>query len=382
MNTKDLLDESLRIRESYAQLPFQGFWTWLTGKELRGRKALWQSSPLECLAWSCLWLIGGIATSLFILLNDYSRLWLIPSVIFTAGGARYIVATIIHHAVHHTLLSSPLKNRVISEVLSTITIVQPYDVYRQFHVFEHHGSDFSTTGDQDLAAIYRMGLTPGKSLSELKMILFLQCLNPVFHVKFLFGRVKANFIGAPMYRVLMSLIWFTLLGLSLYVLGGEVFGLAFILPMVLVYQVCSVLHLVTEHVWVVRKAGQTVKSSHVNNSLGRFCGEPTPRGSSVVTLTPMWLLWLARHLLWHLPCRILFVQGSLSVHDWHHRHGGKRNWPDSIQAREMEIVKQAEAGEYSYTDIWGFDNALHYTLGGISQSEEAIDLSNIRYRLN
>ncbi|MFK0311803.1 fatty acid desaturase [Pseudomonas sp. NPDC090233] len=382
MNNKDLLDESVRIRESYSALPLQAFWTWLTGKELRGRQPRWSTSPVECLIWSCIWLLGGFAASLLVVLEDYHPLWLIPSVIFTAGGARYIVATIIHHAVHHTLFASPLKNRILSEILSTITVVQPYDIYRQFHVFEHHGSDFSTTGDQDLAAIYRMGLTPGKTVAELKMILFLQCINPVFHLKFLFGRLKSNLIGPPLYRILMSVAWFGALTALAQTIGIEAFCLAVLLPLVLVYQVCSILHLVTEHVWVIRKAGETVKSSHVNNSLGRFCGEATPCGSSWVTLTPMWVLWTVRHLFWHLPCRILFVQGSLAVHDWHHRHGGKRNWPDSIQAREEEIIKHANAGEYSYTDIWGFANALEYTLSGISNSEEIIDLSNIRYRLN
>lgn len=382
MSTKDLLEESARIRESYAALPFQAFWTWLTGKELRGRRPQWSSSPLECLIWSCVWLLGGCTASIIILLNEQNRFWLIPSVIFTAGGARYIVATIIHHAVHHTLFVSPLKNKILSEILSTVIIVQPYDTYRQFHVFEHHGSDFSTAGDQDLAAIYRMGLTPGKTVTELKMILFLQCINPVFHIKFLIGRIKSNFIGVPLYRALMSVAWFCALVALACWLGFEIFCLAIVLPLVLVYQICSILHLVTEHVWVIRKAGETVRSSHVNNSLGRFCGEGTPTGTSVITLTPMWLLWFVRHLLWHLPCRILFLQGSLVAHDWHHRNGGKRTWPNAVQAREEEIIKQAANGEYSYSDIWGFHKAVEHTLSGISQSEEVVELDNLKYRLN
>lgn len=101
--------------------------------------------------------------------------WLIPTVILTAAGTRYVVATIIHHAVHHTVFAMPLKNKTLAELLSTLAMVQPYDTYRKFHVFEHHGCDFSTENDQDLAAIYTLGLTPGKTLPQLKLTLWLQC---------------------------------------------------------------------------------------------------------------------------------------------------------------------------------------------------------------
>ncbi|MEE4680325.1 fatty acid desaturase [Pseudomonas alliivorans] len=382
MKKKDLMEESGAIRNSYAALPFQGVWTWLTGKELEGRKPLWSSTPTECVIWACLWFFGGCALSISLCMADMSLIGLIPSIILTAGGARYIVATIIHHAVHHTVFASARKNKVLAEILSTMTWVQPYDVYRKFHVFEHHGSEFSTADDQDLAAIYRMGLTPGKSESELKRTLLFQCFNPLMHLKFLMGRLKSNFIGAPFYRVVMSVVWMMALAVLAVAVGAQTFLLAVALPLILVYQICSILHLVTEHVWVIRSARQSVKEAHQNNSLGRFCGERTPDGRNPIVRSLQWLFWLARHLFWHLPVRVLFVQGSLVVHDWHHRHGGKRDWPNSIQAREVEVGKEAAKGVYSYTDIWGFFNAINYTLAGISQSDQQVDLNALKYRLN
>lgn len=382
MNKQDLMEESNAIRKSYSQLPFQGVWTWLTGKELDGRQPIWQSTTTECVIWACLWFFGGCALSIGICLSDANLLWLIPSVILTAGGARYIVATIIHHAVHHTVFTSTRKNKVLAEILSTMTFVQPYDMYRKFHVFEHHGSEFSTVDDQDLAAIYRMGLTPGKSPMQLKLTLLLQCLNPLMHLKFIAGRLKANFIGVPFYRLVMSIVWLLALTALAYAIGLNAFLVSVVLPLVLVYQVCSILHLVTEHVWVVRGEQESVKDSHKNNSLGRFCGERAPAGDNGAVKVFQWSGWFTRHLLWHLPVRILFVQGSLVVHDWHHRHGGKRDWPNSIQAREAEVTKEAASNSYSYTDVWGFFNAIEYTLEGISQSEQQIDLNNIKYRLN
>lgn len=382
MHKQELLENSEKIRVSYAKLPLQGVWTWLTGKELQSRDMMWTSSTIECLIWACIWMIGGAAVSVALCLSDTNPLWLIPSIILTAGGARYIVATIIHHAVHHTVFTTPLRNRIVSEILSAITLVQPYDTYRKFHVFEHHGSEFSTEGDQDLAAIYKLGLTPGKTLPQLKLTLWLQCINPLFHLNFLIGRLKSNFVGVRFYRLMMSYAWLATLAMLAYLIGFKAFFLSIVLPLVIIYQVCSLLHLVTEHVWVIRGEGETVKESHRQNSLGRFCGEQTPDNDSKIIESVMWLIWSVKHVCWYLPMRILIVQGSLTAHDWHHRHGGKRDWPSCAQAREVEIEKEAQKGEYSYTDIWGLFNAIDYTLKGISESSVSVDVKGLRSRLN
>lgn len=39
-------DESTEIRRSYERLPFQGVWTWLTGKEILNRDQLLRSQKL------------------------------------------------------------------------------------------------------------------------------------------------------------------------------------------------------------------------------------------------------------------------------------------------------------------------------------------------
>lgn len=382
MSKKCDLHYSEMVRKSYQRLPGQGLWTWITAKELPDRETMWRSTGLECLLWSCLWFFGGIAGAIVILKSDINSIWLLLPTLFTVGGARYIVATIIHHAVHHTVFDTPLANKVVAEVFSTITLVQPYESYRRFHVFEHHGKDFSTEADQDLAAIYKLGLCPGLSVPELKLILLAQCINPLFHLSFFFGRIKSNIVGVPFYRLSMTVAWLSILACTAYWLGLKDFLVAILLPCTVLYQICSLLHLVTEHAWVIRAEDETVKQSHHQNSLGRFCGEAVPYHHSKVVSSIMWAVWVFKHLAWHIPCRILFVQGSLAVHDWHHRHGGKRDWPNAIQHREEEVQKEKSQGAYTYTDIWGFSNCVEYSLTRISESSLTIDTTNLSYRLN
>jgi hypothetical protein len=51
---------STDIRKSYEILPLQGVWSWLTGKEILGRKPLWESNSSELIFWSVLWIFIGV----------------------------------------------------------------------------------------------------------------------------------------------------------------------------------------------------------------------------------------------------------------------------------------------------------------------------------
>lgn len=377
------LEISADIRASYRRLPFQWFWTWLTCKALPGELQVRRIHPLEPVAWSLIWFLGGLSASVVVLLNGASVFWLLPSMVFTVAGARYIVATTIHHGVHMAIFRSERANRILCEILSTLTVVQAFDSYRQFHVHEHHGRDFSTMGDQDLAAIYTLGLRPGVPVAQMRLILAWQCISPVFHLRYVWGRLKANFIGVPAYRLAMSCAWVACLcGLAGW-MGFGVFAIAVLLPLTVLYQICSLLHLVTEHAWVLREAGETVRSSHVNNSHGRFCGSPVPastlRGTQRVRA---WAYWGLIHLLVHLPARLLVVQGSLIVHDWHHRAGADRSWPNAIQRREETIQAEMARGLYTYRDIWGIHHVIDEVLRRISQAPAIEMADELRYRLN
>ncbi|MFC0398249.1 fatty acid desaturase [Paraburkholderia rhizosphaerae] len=328
-------------------------------------------------------LLAGVCGSVLVLSCSLHIGWLVVTITSTVSGARYIVATIIHHGVHHAVFRSRRANQIMCEILSTVLIVQPFDSYRKFHVHEHHGRAFSTMDDQDLAAIYTLGLTPGTPVATLKLRLAWQCISPLFHVRFLWGRVKCNLLSAPAYRVAMTVVWFAALIALANALSWPVFAVSIALPLTTLYQICSLLHLITEHAWVLRVAGQSVRDSHIDNSHARFCGRmlPSPQLTAAASLYA-WTTWTLEHLLIHLPARLLIVQGSLIAHDWHHRSGADRRWPNAIQQREADVQKELANGACTYRDIWGVHHALHEVLQRISDAPAPEATERLRYRLN
>lgn len=375
--------KSVLIRNTYSRLPLQGFWTWLTGKEIYGRKQGRVLTAVECSLLSTTVFLGGLAASVLMIDSGTQIILIAATILATVSAARYIVATVIHHGVHGAIFKSERNNRILCEVLSTITVVQPYDNYRKFHVLEHHGKHFSTTDDQDLAAIYTLGLKPGVPVKRMALVLLWQCVNPIFHLSYFWGRLRSNFYHTPHYRKLMSVIW---LGLLVWVsaeVGPITFLLGVLLPNVVLYQICSLLHLVTEHAWLLRTDQERVRDSHVNNSHARFCGRSLPdpqlKGSRWVLA---WVSWWLEHLFVHLPTRLLIVQGSLVVHDWHHRAGTNKHWTRAIQLREADVQREAANGKYSYIDYWGIQAVLSAVLTRISQGPAFTDARHLSYRLN
>jgi hypothetical protein len=372
--------QSKEIRDSYKILPFQGIWTWLTGKELDNRKPLWNTKSLETLVWSITWVLLGVTlTHNSIKFDHINYIPLIIGIILSTSGARYIVATIIHQCVHQNLLVGKY-NIIVAEILSTIFIVQPYHSYYKFHVVEHHGKQFSTLEDQDLTAVYKMGFSPGKSILQLYLNLIKQCVNPLFHIKFMFNRIKSNYIGVPLYRLISSILYMIVLFFICFKMGFEWSLFVVIIPFVFLYHIASLFHLITEHNWLVRKDNETVKDSHHKNSLARFCGSKCPDNFSLST-TFSWTYWLILHLFYHLPVRMLILQGSLVCHDWHHRFGKNDNWANFAYLREGYAKELMLNNKFDLTDVWGFHNSLHYVFTSLS-NENQIDLKNISYRLN
>ncbi|MBD2822544.1 hypothetical protein ID852_18045 [Xenorhabdus sp. 42] len=78
--------ESTTIRDTYRILPFQGVWTWLTGKDIPDRKPLWKSNSIEMIFWSISWMIIG---TLFIYWAVTSQISLFFSIIIYSIGVLF-----------------------------------------------------------------------------------------------------------------------------------------------------------------------------------------------------------------------------------------------------------------------------------------------------
>ncbi|WP_143325645.1 hypothetical protein [Caballeronia sordidicola] len=165
--------------------------------------------------------------------------------------------------------------------------------------------------------------------------------------------------------------------------GWVTFVISIVLPLTGLYQICSLLHLITEHAWVLREEGESVRASHVKNSHARFCGRATPSNRLRGThLAVAWTVWALEHVVIHLPTRMLMVQGSLVVHDWHHRAGADRGWPNAIQKREADLQRELASGLCTHHDLWGISNVLNEVMMRISGAQDPESLTGVKFRLN
>jgi len=79
---------------------------------------------------------------------------------------------------------------------------------------------------------------------------------------------------------------------------------------------------------------------------------------------------------------MLIVQGSLVVHDWHHRAGADRGWPNAIQKREADLQRELASGLCTYHDLWGISNVLNEVMTRISGAQDPESLTGVKFRLN
>ena len=153
-----------------------------------------------------------------------------------------------------------------------------------------------------------------------------------------------------------------------------------VVPLAFVYQAASLLDLLTEHVWLLRGKDKTVRDSHIKNCHGRFCDAPCPSSFTIAKVL-QWFTWIVAHVFYHLPVRMLVVQGSLVCLDCHHRHGSVHQWFDYAALREAIAQKLLREDKYDYVDIWGLHSCLNYVFEMIGASAK-VDVDHLEYRLN
>jgi hypothetical protein len=192
-------------------------------------------------------------------------------------------------------------------------------------------------------------------------------ISPQFHRLFLQSRFQSNFITAPRYRRLMSLIW-VILVISFVTLTHSWlnFTLACLFPLTFLYHNSALLQFCSEHRWLSIQ-GTSNKRLLGRKNLGRFMGEAPPN-SPVFKNPGMWLYWLLRMLGYHLPVRLAIITGELAEHDWHHRHPHSKDWPNGAYARQQDIEAGCPNWPEEYTEVWGLFEAVDEVFQGLNNS--------------
>lgn len=359
---------SVSIRESYAAFPkwSQPFWTLLTGKPLADEQPRFVPSCWIYLGVSMAMFLGGIAGSFFLLMRAGALVWLVP---FTVGltlyGSRLLILTVAHQCAHLRFCRSKRLNRIVHDVLSTINCTQDYEGYRYDHFQVHHSlKTFGTFRDPVMVFIRQLGFTEALSKSQLWRQLALLSFSPVFHGRYLFNRWRANLTcKRPMRRILALAWWLAIATLFLlYPALRLSIAIGYLLPVFVLYNVSAFLELICEHVWMRPLNAVTPRQRTGELIWGRFCGDAVPAGQSA----GMWLRWIARMLLYHLPCRMFVLTGDAPQHDFHHIAPNNPNWTVSAYERRNVIA----AGQMEDREIWGLFAAIDIVFAHISTARE------------
>ena len=351
------------VRETFARLPFQIFWTWLSGKPARGEPRRWKPNAWTHFATALASLLAGVGLSTWILLTG--SLVLLPGLLFSwlliVHGARVLQVTIIHHAAHKNLSGSVRRDRILSEAISTVLVIQGFEAYHKDHVGTHHTKHLATLDDPDLKFILALGLKPGMTREELWRRLALTPFSIRFHRLFLSARIRANFgRDISMSRRLASVAFAAIIVTSVIVTGTWLeLLISWVFPMTILYHVSALLQFMSEHKWLrVDVPGATRKLTLARLTAGRFMGERAPiSGSKGLRAVVAWTQWLARMALIHLPARAFVIVGDLPAHDWHHRHAYD-NWTVAAYERQHDLEAGCPGWPEVYTEVWGLRCAI------------------------
>ncbi|QDU67644.1 fatty acid desaturase [Engelhardtia mirabilis] len=330
--------------------PVQIFWTWLTGLPATGELPAIRWTPWTRLAVSLLVLGSGVAAATWATSGPAVQwLALVPAWLLTTGALRHLYIVTGHYAAHSDFSGSKRVDRALAELFSTLSFTIPFDLYRRDHARFHHSSRLGTPLDPDVRFLWRSGFGPGRSMAQLWLRLATSLISPVYHGRYLWGRIRSNLWDAPRYRVVLGWAYVVSTALVLAATGSAAtWALVWLVPAVLGFQASALLQFLSEHRWWLDLPAGKLRLARL--TFGRFLLLPFPdrnlTGPARHTgaLASFW----AKVLLLQLPARIAVLVGDLPQHDLHHRRS-VYDWANAVFVRQRDV----EAGSPGFPEPYG-----------------------------
>lgn len=357
-------------RETMRVLPgwLQPVLTELTGKALPGETPWFRWSRAGRLTATGLTWATGVGGSMAFAAAGGAYLALLPVTwLLTVSASRTLqTGAGVHHAAHGNLLKPQWLNDLAGEAISLLTWIQPLSAYRKDHG-PHHWKT-GTEADPDLAFLIQVaGMKPGLPVAEYWRRFWRTTFSPRFHAEFLWARLRANLLEAPLKRRAAAWLWL----LALVLLGG-LGGLGwplligYVLPVALFQQMSAWAGLLGLHQWVREGEGSRSKKEVLAGlTSGRFVGAAAPEpGLRGVAAVAAWGRW-AGQMLAALVARLAIVPGDLPSHDWHHFRPESPDWPNHAYARRDDLLGGGPNSRL-YTEIWGVGAAIGATFERLS----------------
>jgi fatty acid desaturase len=370
------------IRESIKDdLPewSQPFFTWLTAKPFYGQKP-WKRSPMSHVYTASGGLILGVLTT-GIAVTDLS---LSPLVLLgwslTIYGSRKLRLTIQHAAAHNAITGKPCIDYWIGELISIVTLTSAFDQYKRKHIHTHHTSSLLKPGDETYEALKELGLKPGVSPKENWRQLRQTMLSPRFYTKQILKRLAKTFFSPSVRHNLLAFVfWSIIIALVTLTNAWVTFGIAWIMPISIFFEISSILRKCVEHRFPVPATEKRTTRVLSEMTAAIFLGEKTPDlplSTSFGTRFMAWSIWWLKILCYHLPVRLLVLVGDSTCHDAHHRHPNSPEWANYIFVRNADIEAGCSGWREPYWEAWGLLNAIGAVLESIAQ-QQPISVENL-----
>ena len=280
--------------ELYQRLPtlVQGFVTWISGIPAKAQQNRLAMTPLHVIGIG----VASIAMG-FIFINSAMQIggstgiaMYILGFCCVAGGTRRLDVLIIHQTLHSKVLPSPLQNKILGEFLTTILLRTPYVENQKEHLGHHRTP--CDEDDVDVIFLRQAGVAIARRKEVLYLRIFMIALSPVFHLRFFYNRLVANFITArPLYRLAMSWVY----GAALFA-PAAVYGTSYLtalvfywlIPLSVGFQISNFLYTATKHRWWLF-GNESVRGKEKRDllSYARVCCSKAPEDNSITS----WAGW-------------------------------------------------------------------------------------------
>lgn len=351
------------VRATYAGLPCQPFWTWVTGKDLRtlpprtAKETLLSEPQLWAqLTWSWSIILLSVVAGHLALRSGLSLLSLagVTAVcwVLVVNRTRGLLHTF-HYTSHGSSIRDMRRARWIATWFMSVPILHlPWDNYRKIHAGLHHSPrTFCTDDDPDQAFMSDHGFHPRMGEREFWLKLAVAPFAPrrmVAHVRF---RLRQNFIDTSRAERAGRAAFWTAFAAATALAGiADTVALYYLLPLLLITQFSSWLQHTTEHLWYAERPDDIPWGIYYGSlSWGRFLGRPYPVETLGIRSLAARLRWWMLVAAVDLPIRLFSFMQDLPSHDLHHRSAGVNFW--SV-ARERAALEGRRSRYGPMTETW------------------------------
>lgn len=374
------------IRDDFKCMPFQRFWTWVTGKglplsagEMEKLKQTRSTSYLILhifYTWS-LCFICGVSIFYALTIWEYDKfislLIIAISEMIIVNRMRSLQATF-HYMTHGSTTDKyKLAKIIATTVITTPMLYLDWDRYAKSHVYNHHHPNvLCTDNDPDQIFIRSQGFYPG--MPEWKFWV-LSLLTP-FKPSYLFAEITESLresliLGSTFRKIFGLSFWIVIIALLVMFEKYVLFFLVYLLPRFVIFPHSMWLQLITEHLWfsLPRNDNETKGVHYGKLTWGRFQGRPIPSG--VMSK----FFWVIKLLLIDVFVRLYIYPQDLPNHDFHHR-SPKTNYRYIADIRATMEQNNSNIKLGNYYEVWGFFSTLRILRDHICYRKENLFISN------